>query len=218
MGAGTREGWVGVGRGGGPRRVPLGAWLEPDPSGLSQSAERRLKPPQLRCEPLDHLQAAGSLSMHRELSALSRSQPLTAPLVAQLRARRPLACQAHRRARPVAVAESERQAGQWPGAPSGLHLRSPDSAAALPTRLQFCPEPSTFLQPPDLAHKPLSTPKIEIFHSWNRTAPFVSSDTTRRADHYGVLRYGRLQRVVSRLQVKVWSAVAARYGVGAESA
>ena len=67
-----------------------------------------------------------------------------------------------------------------------------------------------FLQAPDLAY----SPKIEIFHRGNRTALFVSSDATRCADHYGMLRYGRLQRVVSRLQVKVWSALAAGHRVG----
>ena len=47
--------------------VPLGAWLEPRPSGL------RVRSGGLsRCsEPSDHLQAGGSLSMHRELCAHS---------------------------------------------------------------------------------------------------------------------------------------------------
>ena len=68
-----------------------------------------------------------------------------------------------------------------------------------------------FLQAPDLAY----TPKIEILHSWNRNAPFASSDTTRRADHYGALRSRPFERVVAPFEVKVWSAVAARHGVGA---
>ena len=103
--------------------------------------------------------------------------------------------------------QGERHAGQCLGAPRRPPPARPRQRCR--ARLQQLPEPSTFLQPPDLAY----TPKIEIFHSWNRTAPFVSSDTTRRADHYGVLRYGRLQRVVSRLQVKVWSALAGGHRV-----
>ena len=72
-----------------------------------------------------------------------------------------------------------------------------------------CPEPSTFLQAPDLAY----TPKIEIFHCCNRKTPFASSDASFRADHYGVLRSRLLQRVVALLQVNVWSASAGGHRV-----
>ena len=103
--------------------------------------------------------------------------------------------------------QSGNGAGQWPWAQSSLHLRGPASAAS--ARLQLA-RAINFLQAPDLAY----SPKIEIVHRGNRTALFVSSDATRCADHYGMLRYGRLQRVVSRLQVKVWSALAAGHRVG----
>ena len=150
-----------------------------------------------RSEPLDHLQAAGSLSMHRELCAHSPTGAQSAQAIGM----------------PGTPGEqglwqwqSERQAGQWPGASSGLQLRRPDIAARQASGAQ---SHRLFLQAPDLAY----TPKIEIFHCWNGNAPLASSDTTRRADHYGVLRYGRLQRVVSRLQVKVWSALAGGHRV-----
>ena len=107
---------------GGPRRVPLGAWLEPHPSGLRVRSGGLSR----RSEPLDHLQAAGSLSMHRELCAHSPTGAQSAQAIGM----------------PGTPGEqglwqwqSERQAGQWPGAPSGLQLRSPDSAAS--ARLQL---------------------------------------------------------------------------------
>ena len=98
-------------------------------------------------------------------------------------------------------------AGQWPWAQSSLHLRGP--AERCEARLFSCPEPSTFLQAPDLAY----TPKIEIFHCCNRKTPFASSDASFRADHYGVLRSRLLQRVVALLQVNVWSALAGGHRV-----
>ena len=104
--------------------------------------------------------------------------------------------------------QSGHGAGQWPWAQSSLHLRGPASAAR--ARLQLA-RAINFLQAPDLAY----SPKIEILHSCSRNAPFASSDATHRADHYDVLRSRVLQRVVAVLQVKVWSAVAARHGVGA---
>ena len=50
--------------------------------------------------------------------------------------------------------------------------------------------------------------KIEIFHLWNRAAPFASADANCRADHNGVLRSRLLQRVVALLQVEVSSVAA----------
>ena len=113
------------------------------------------------------------------------------------------AMHALRACRGMGACDGKRMAGaragagqrQWPTGQSGLHLRGSDTGSAGFSCLGHQP----FLQAPDLAY----SPKIEIFHRGNRTALFVSSDATRCADHYGMLRYGRLQRVVSRLQVKV---------------
>ena len=52
---------------------------------------------------------------------------------------------------------------QWPAGQSGLHLRGSDTGSA---GFSCLGQPSTFLQAPDLAYT--CTPKIEIFHSWNR--------------------------------------------------
>ena len=83
--------------------------------------------------------------------------------------------------------------------PSAPHT-APASA-----RLQVAQRAINSFCRPDLAY----LPKIEIFHLWNRDTLYESSDATHRADHYGMLRSHRLQRVVSRLQVKVGGAVAA---------
>ena len=134
---------------------------------------------------------------------------MSSALTAQpaLRARRPTRAR-HLREQGPKRCQSGHGAGQWPRAQSSLHLRGPASVASAGFS---CPEPSTFLQAPDLAY----TPKIEILHACSTNAPFASSDATHRADHYDVLRSRVLQRVVAVLQVKVWSAVAARHGVGA---
>ena len=175
--------------------MPLGAWLEPRPSGLRVRSGGLSR----RSEPSDHLQAGGSLSMHRELCAHS----LTGAQSAQAKAG-----QAHARARPQAMPERARG---WAMATGTEQPPSARPSERCQRQASVARSHQLFLQPSDLAY----SPKIEIVHRGNRTALFVSSDATRCADHYGMLRYGRLQRVVSRLQVKVWSAVAARYGVGA---
>ena len=142
----------------------------------------------------------------KSLSCVSRERVIvggrepTSSLISLRRA--VLKSEAPARARPQAMPERARGwamavgAEQPPWAQSSLHLRGPASAAS--ARLQLA-RAINFLQAPDLAY----SPKIEIVHRGNRTALFVSSDATRCADHYGMLRYGRLQRVVSRLQVKV---------------
>ena len=80
---------------GGPRRVPLGAWLEPRPSGLRVRSGGLSR----RSEPLDHLQAAVCLSIERELCAHS---PTSAQSV------QAKASQAPARARPQAMPERAR--------------------------------------------------------------------------------------------------------------
>ena len=174
--------------------VPLGAWLEPRPSGLRVRSGGLSR----RSEPSDHLQAGGSLSMHRELCAHSPTGAQSAQAKAG---------QAPARARPQAMPERARGwamavgTEQPPSARPGERCKRQASVARA----------INFLQAPDLAY----TPKIEILHACSTNAPFASSDATHRADHYDVLRSRVLQRVVAVLQVKVWSAVAARHGVGA---
>ena len=107
---------------GGPRRVPLGAWLEPHPSGLRVRSGGLSR----HSEALDHLQAAGSLSMHRELCAHS-------PTGAQTRAGQggPGTCESK--------APSDARAGTGLGNGRGHRaasiLRGPASAAS--ARLQL---------------------------------------------------------------------------------
>ena len=75
--------------------VPLGAWLEPHPSGLRVRSGGLSR----RSEPLDHLQAAGSLSMHRELCAHSPTGAQSAQAIGMP------GTPGEQAARPVAVAE-----------------------------------------------------------------------------------------------------------------
>ena len=79
-------------------------------------------------------------------------------LLAQLaiRARRPLPHwhARHTREQGLWQWQSERQAGQWPGAPSGIHLRSPDSARA---RLQV-----------PMSHQPFCKRRTSLIHQKSR--------------------------------------------------
>ena len=75
--------------------MPLGAWLEPHPSGLRVRSGGLSR----RSEPSDHLQAGGSLSMHRELCAHSPTGAQSAQAKAG---------QAPARARPQAMPERAR--------------------------------------------------------------------------------------------------------------
>ena len=139
---------------GGPRRVPLGAWLEPHPSGLRVRSGGLSR----HSEALDHLQAAGSLSMHRELCAHSPTGAQSAQAIGM----------------PGTPGEqglwqwqSERQAGQWPGAPSGLQLRSPDSAARQASVAQ--------------SHQPFCRRRTSLIHQKSRF--FIVAIGKRRLRH-----------------------------------
>ena len=84
---------------------------------------------------------------------------------------------------------------QWPAGQSGLHLRGSDTGSAGFSCLghqPFCRRRTL------LIHR-----KLRFFYCWNRKAPSASSNAPFRADHYGMLRSRRFQRVVSRFQVKV---------------
>ena len=177
--------------------VPLGAWLEPRPSGLRVRSGGLSR----RSEPSDHLQAGGSLSMHRELCAHSPTGAQSAQAKAG---------QAPARARPQAMPERARGWAMAVGADQPPSAR-PSQRCEARLQLPGAITPSACLQAPDLAY----TPKIEIFHCCNRETPFASSDASFRADHYGVLRSRLLQRVVALLQVKVWSALAGGHRVSA---
>ena len=185
--AARRRGRRGEGRAGLARAapgVPLGAWLEPRPSGLRV----RIGGLSRRSEPSDHLQAAVCLSIERELCAHS---PTSAQSV------QAKASQAPARARPQAMPErargwamavgTEQPPSAWPG--RALQKRQASGASAINS---FCS------RRPALIHR-----KLRFFYCWNRKAPSASSDAPFRPDHYGVLRSRVLQRVVAVLQVKV---------------
>ena len=107
--------------------MPLGAWLEPRPSGLRVRSGGLSR----RSEPSDHLQAGGSLSMHRELCAHSPTGAQSAQAKAG---------QAPARARPQAMPERARGWAMATGTEQPPSARPSERCEA---RLQL-PEPSTF--------------------------------------------------------------------------
>ena len=142
------------------------------PSGLSVQSGGLSR----RSAPSDHLQAAASLSIHREFCAHS-------PTGAQEHAGQggPDTCESK--------APSDARAGTWLGNGRGRRVGAGQPPSARPgercKRQASVARAINFLQAPDLAY----TPKIEILHACSTNAPFASSDATHRADHYDVLRF-----------------------------